>query len=66
MKISSLPLAAASVFAAGAFLASAPVPAAVRVCTFPGSPSASLDRAVAREAFKRARIDESIVSDSLG
>jgi polar amino acid transport system substrate-binding protein len=66
MKISSLPLAAASVFAAGAFLASAPVPAAVRVCTFPGSPSASLDRAVAREAFKRARIDASIVSDALG
>ncbi len=66
MKISFLPLSAASVFAAGAFLASTPVPAAVRVCTFPGSPSASLDRVVAREAFKIARIDASIVSDALG
>ena len=66
MKIASFPLAAASVFTAGAFLASAPVPAAVRVCTFPGSPSASLDRAVAREAFKSARIDASIVTDALG
>jgi len=66
MKISAFPLAAASVFTAGAFLASAPVPAAVRVCTFPGSPSASLDLAVAREAFKSARIDASMVTDALG
>ena len=66
MKISPLPLAAASVLTAGAFLASTPVPAAVRVCTFPGSPSASLDQAVAREAFKIARIDASIVTDALG
>lgn len=64
MKISHLPLAAASVFAAGTFLASAPVPAAVRVCAFPGSPSASIDQAVAREAFKTARIDASIVTDA--
>jgi polar amino acid transport system substrate-binding protein len=66
MKISAFPLAAASVFTAGAFLASAPVPAAVRVCTFSGSPSASLDRDVAREAFKRARVDASMVTDALG
>ncbi|GLU30510.1 c-type cytochrome [Trinickia caryophylli] len=58
-------LAATSIVALAATLADAPANAAVRVCMFDGSPSSVVDRAVAREAFKAARIDASFVADAI-
>lgn len=48
--------AAAGLVAAGVALTPALSVAAVRVCLLPGSPSAALDKAVAREAFRTAGI----------
>lgn len=58
-------LASASIVALAATLADAPANAAIRVCTFEGSPSSVVDRAVAREAFKAARIDASFAVDAI-
>ncbi|SAL58111.1 c-type cytochrome [Caballeronia humi] len=58
--------AAASLLVFGAALVPTTSIAGVRVCTFPGSPSAALDRAVAREAFKTAGIAASIIEDGIG
>ncbi|MBN3762105.1 c-type cytochrome [Burkholderia sp. Ac-20365] len=40
--------------------------AAVKICTFPGSPSAALDQAVAREAFAQAGIAATLVKHGIG
>ena len=57
---------AASVLAACVALTSVHAAAAVKVCTFPGSPSASLDEAVARDAFAQAGIAATIVRHGIG
>ncbi|MBN3758839.1 transporter substrate-binding domain-containing protein [Paraburkholderia sp. Tr-20389] len=57
---------AASVLAACVALTSVHATAAVKVCTFPGSPSASLDEAVARDAFAQAGIAATIVKHGIG
>lgn len=54
-------LAFTSALLAGTAFSSADAFAGVRVCTFPGSPSAPLDRAVAREAFKAAHIQATVL-----
>lgn len=58
MNTRLIPLAAACALAAGAALTPAPAAAAatVRVCSLPGTPTAALDTAVAREAFRLAGI----------
>jgi len=40
--------------------------AAVKICTFPGSPSAALDRSVAQAVFARANILATFVSNGIG
>ncbi|SAK66980.1 cytochrome c, class I [Caballeronia arationis] len=40
--------------------------AGVRVCTFPGSPSTTLDHSVAKEVFKTAGLDVSFVREAIG
>ena len=57
---------AASVFAACLALTSIHSMAAVKVCTFPGSPSAALDETVARDAFAQAGIAATIVRHGIG
>jgi mono/diheme cytochrome c family protein len=57
---------AASALAAGLALTSMHSMAAVKVCTFPGSPSAALDEAVARDAFAQAGIAATIVRHGIG
>ena len=57
---------AAGMLAACIALAPSPSDAAVKICTFPGSPSASLDRSVAQAVFARAHIAASIVSHGIG
>jgi hypothetical protein len=57
---------AASVLAACLALTSIHSMAAVKVCTFPGSPSAALDEAVARDAFAQAGIAATIVRHGIG
>ncbi|MEM5369234.1 c-type cytochrome [Paraburkholderia azotifigens] len=57
---------AASVLAVCVALTSVHATAAVKVCTFPGSPSASLDEAVARDAFAQAGIAATIVRHGIG
>lgn len=59
-------LAFTSALLAGTALSSADAFAGVRVCTFPGSPSAPLDRAVAREAFKAAHIEATVLEGAFG
>ncbi|WP_028220938.1 c-type cytochrome [Paraburkholderia oxyphila] len=54
--------AVASMLMAGAALSPSFASADVRVCTFPGSPSATLDRAVAQEAFRTAGIAVTVTS----
>ncbi|MEB2591481.1 transporter substrate-binding domain-containing protein [Burkholderia multivorans] len=50
-------LAAACALASGAALTAVPAAAApVRVCSLPGTPTAALDKAVAREAFRTAGV----------
>ncbi|KAB0643909.1 c-type cytochrome [Burkholderia latens] len=58
MNIRYSRVAAACAFAAGAALTPAPATAAtpVRVCSLPGTPTAALDKAVARDAFRTAGI----------
>ncbi|MEX3935260.1 c-type cytochrome [Paraburkholderia phymatum] len=57
---------AASVLAACLALASVPSMANVKVCTFPGSPSAALDQAVARDVFAQAGIPATFVKHGIG
>ncbi len=61
-------LASAAAIAAGLAVASPSVSAAapMRICTFPGSPSAALDTAVANEAFKTAGIAATLVERGIG
>jgi len=66
MKTRIHSLAAASLLAAGAALLPAHAQAGVRICTFPGSPSTTLDQAVAREAFKTAGIAASFDAHAIG
>ncbi|SAK55079.1 cytochrome c class I [Caballeronia fortuita] len=40
--------------------------AVVKICTFPGSPSAALDRSVAQAVFARAKIAAAVVSHGIG
>lgn len=66
MKTHRYPYAAAVAAVAGLFLAPPPAVAApIHVCTFPGSPSAALDKAVAQEAFKTAGIAATIVAEGI-
>jgi polar amino acid transport system substrate-binding protein len=62
MKIRLNSFAVAAVLAAGAALSPGFASAGVRVCTFPDSPSATLDRAVALEAFKTAGVPVSVTT----
>lgn len=57
---------AAGMLAACIALAPSPSEAAVKICTFPGSPSAALDRGVAQAVFARARIAATFVADGIG
>ena len=57
---------AAGMLAACIALAPAPSEAAVKICTFPGSPSAALDRSVAQAVFARAKIAATFVSNGIG
>ncbi|MEM5388599.1 c-type cytochrome [Paraburkholderia phymatum] len=57
---------AASALAACLALASVPSMASVKVCTFPGSPSAALDQAVARNVFAQAGIAATLVKHGIG
>jgi polar amino acid transport system substrate-binding protein len=57
---------AASVLAACLALASVPSMANVKVCTFPGSPSAALDQTVARDVFAQAGIAATFVKHGIG
>lgn len=68
MKTPRYPYAAAAVAVAGfGFVLASPaaVAAPIHVCTFPGSPSAALDKAVAQEAFKTAGIAATIVAEGI-
>jgi mono/diheme cytochrome c family protein len=57
---------AVGMLAACIALAPSPSNAAVKICTFPGSPSAKLDRAVAQAAFTRAGIAATVVAKGIG
>ncbi|SAK48132.1 cytochrome c, class I [Caballeronia temeraria] len=57
---------AAGMLAACIALAPSASDAAVKICTFPGSPSAALDRSVAQAAFTRANIAATVVSHGIG
>ncbi|GJH18040.1 transporter substrate-binding domain-containing protein [Caballeronia novacaledonica] len=57
---------AAGMLAACIALAPSASDAAVKICTFPGSPSAALDRSVAQAVFARANIAATIVSNGIG
>jgi polar amino acid transport system substrate-binding protein len=58
--------AAASLVVAGVSLAPTVSMADVRVCLFPGSPSAALDQQVARAVFKTAGVSASFVKEGIG
>ncbi|MEM5343997.1 c-type cytochrome [Paraburkholderia azotifigens] len=66
MNLSLNRIPAAGVLAVCVALTSVHATAAVKVCTFPGSPSASLDEAVARDAFAQAGIAATIVRHGIG
>jgi mono/diheme cytochrome c family protein len=57
---------AAGVLAACLSLSPAHSMAGVKVCTFPGSPSAALDQAVARDVFRQAGIAATLVKHGIG
>lgn len=57
---------AVSMLAASIALTPTPSSAAVKICTFPGSPSAAMDRAVAQAVFARAHIAATFVSNGIG
>ncbi|SAK44610.1 cytochrome c, class I [Caballeronia hypogeia] len=57
---------AAGMLAACIALAPSPSHAAVKICTFPGSPSVALDRAVAQAVFARANIAATLVTHGIG
>ncbi|SAK44360.1 cytochrome c, class I [Caballeronia glebae] len=57
---------AAGMLAACIALAPSASDAAVKICTFPGSPSAALDRSVAQAVFARANIAATFVSHGIG
>lgn len=59
-------LRAASMLAACVVLTPSPSEAAVKICTFPGSPSAALDRSVAQAVFARANIAATFVANGIG
>jgi polar amino acid transport system substrate-binding protein len=59
-------LRAVSMLTACVALAPSPSHAAVKICTFPGSPSATLDRAVAKAVFQRAGIAATVVDKGIG
>lgn len=61
-------LASAAAIATGLAIASPSASAAapMRICTFPGSPSAALDKAVANEAFKTAGIAATLAERGIG
>lgn len=67
MKTHLHQFAAAALTAAGFAIAQSPAFAAapVHICTFPGSPSAALDKAVAHEAFKTAGIAATLVEQGI-
>ena len=68
MKTHLRQFAAAAAIAAGFAIASSSAAAAVapiHICTFPGSPSAALDQAVAKEALARAGIAATFVDGGL-
>lgn len=67
MKTHLHQFAAAAAIACGFAIASSSAFAAapIRICTFPGSPSASLDKRVAQEAFKTAGIDATFVKGGI-
>ncbi|WP_116138274.1 c-type cytochrome [Trinickia diaoshuihuensis] len=58
---------AAAIAVAGLAIASSSAGAAtpIRICTFPGSPSAALDKAVAQDAFKAAGIAATVVAGGI-
>ncbi|PMS15053.1 cytochrome C [Trinickia dabaoshanensis] len=60
--------AAAAIAVAGLAIASSPAmaDAPIRICTFPGSPSAALDKVVAKDAFKAAGIAATLVENGIG
>jgi mono/diheme cytochrome c family protein len=60
--------AAAAIAVAGLAIGSSSALAAtpIRICTFPGSPSAALDRTVAKDAFKAAGIAATLVENGIG
>lgn len=60
--------AAAAIAVAGLAIASSSALAAtpIRICTFPASPSAALDRTVAKDAFKAAGIAATLVENGIG
>ncbi|MGV2289391.1 c-type cytochrome [Trinickia sp. YCB016] len=62
MKIRLNSFAVASLLLAGAALSPSLASADVRVCTFPGSPSATLDQAVALEAFRTAGVPAAVTT----
>jgi polar amino acid transport system substrate-binding protein len=62
MKTRLNSFAVASWLLAGAALTPGLANADVRVCTFPGSPSATLDRAVALEAFRTAGVPATVTT----
>lgn len=68
MKTHLHQFATAAIAVAGLAIASSPAVAAtpIRICTFPGSPSAALDKAVAKDAFKTAGIAATLVENGIG
>ncbi|MDR5760262.1 c-type cytochrome [Caballeronia sp. LZ035] len=59
-------LRAVSMLTACVALAPSPSDAAVKVCTFPGSPSAALDRSIAQAVFARAGIAATVIEKGIG
>ncbi|SAL42463.1 cytochrome c, class I [Caballeronia peredens] len=57
---------AASMLAACIALTPSPSDAAVKICTFPGSPSAALDHVVAQAVFARANISATFIEHGIG
>jgi len=66
MKTRLKQLSAAGWLAASAVLMPTSSVAGVRICTFPGSPSTMLDRAVAQDAFKAAGVAASYTPNGIG
>lgn len=60
--------AAAAIAVAGLAIGSSSATAAapIRICTFPGSPSAALDRTVAKDVFKTAGVAAKMVENGIG